>query len=106
VAQRAVSLAQQAADHAPKLVASMMDAKTMAAIGKPADALKMLQNLLGDAAKNGYQPHQFEIRLALGTIEIKSGQVSAGRARLDALQRDAHAKGFLRIARKAREAKT
>ena len=104
-AQHAVSLAQQAADHAPRLVASMMDAKTKAANGGHAEALKMLQTLLDDAAKNGYLPHQFEIRLALGNIEIKSGLVSAGRARLDALQRDARAKGFLRIAREAKEAK-
>jgi len=104
-AQHALSLAQQAADHAPKLVSSMMEAKTKAANGRQAEALKTLQSQLDDAIKNGYQPHAFEIRLALGTIEIKSGLVSAGRARLAALQKDAHAKGFVRIARKAKEAK-
>ncbi len=44
-------------------------------------------------------------RLALGEIEMKSAQTAAGRARLEALEKDATAKGFLLIARKAALAK-
>lgn len=41
------------------------------------------------------------MQLALGEIEMKSGKAAAGRARLEALEKDATAKGFLLIARKA-----
>jgi hypothetical protein len=34
-------------------------------------------------------------------MEVKSGRAAAGRARLQALEKDATAKGFLLIARKA-----
>jgi len=48
--------------------------------------------------------YQFEIRLALGEIEMKSGKTSAGVACLKSLERDASAKGFPLIARKAKAA--
>jgi hypothetical protein len=53
------------------------------------------------ATKHGFVPEQLEARLALGEIEMKSGASDAGRARLAALEKDAQAKGFLLIARKA-----
>ncbi len=40
-------------------------------------------------------------RLALGEREMKSGNAAEGKARLTALQKDAKAKGFNLVARKA-----
>ncbi len=105
-AQHAASLAQQATDRAPRLVTALVEARTQAANANPADASKALQNLLTETNKSGYLPFEFEIRLALGTIEMQSGRAAAGRAQLKALEKDAHAKGFLRMARKAKEART
>ena len=46
-------------------------------------------------------PHELDARLALGEIEMRSRQTAAGRARLEALEKDATGKGFLHIAQKA-----
>ena len=104
-AQHAVSLSQQAADRGPRFVTALIEAKTQAANGNRADAAKAMQNLLAEVTKSGYLPFEFEIRLALGAIEMQSGRAAAGRARLEALEKDARAKGFFRIARKAKEAR-
>jgi hypothetical protein len=45
--------------------------------------------------------HQFEARLAMGEIEMKSGTTNAGRARLKTLESDSRVRGFLLVARKA-----
>ncbi len=76
-------------------------ARVRAAIGSTADAARSLEATLAEASKYGYLDYQFEARLALGEIEVKSGKADAGRARLEALQKEAAAKGFGLIARKA-----
>lgn len=53
------------------------------------------------ADMKGFLDFEFEARLALGEIELASGQVAAGRARLETLEKEATAKGFLLIARQA-----
>ena len=45
---------------------------------------------------------QFEARLALGEIEMKSGDRAAGQARLEALEREVTARGYGLIASKAK----
>jgi serine/threonine protein kinase/tetratricopeptide (TPR) repeat protein len=60
-----------------------------------------LEALIRQADGFGAVATGFEARLALGEIEIKSGQVAAGRQRLEALGRDAAARGFSWIATKA-----
>ena len=44
---------------------------------------------------------EFAARLGLGEVEIASGRAAAGRARLETLQKDATAKGFLLVARQS-----
>jgi tetratricopeptide (TPR) repeat protein len=80
-------------------------AKVRAATGGVAEAAKILEATLAEAMKYGYFGCQLEARLGLGEIEIKSGQATAGRARLEALEEDAKARGFLLIARKAAKAR-
>jgi hypothetical protein len=58
----------------------------------------------GDASRHGYAGFEFESRLNLGELELRSGKANAGRARLQQLQTDARNKGFLLIARKANAA--
>jgi eukaryotic-like serine/threonine-protein kinase len=75
-----------------------------AASGRRADvneALKSLEAVLSQAKKTGFVASQFEARLAMGEIGMKSGSEGVSRAGLDALERDAKAKGFGLIARQA-----
>lgn len=60
-----------------------------------------LNRLIAEAASAGFVGEALEGRLALGEIEIASGNRGAGSSELEALQRDATAKGYLLIARKA-----
>jgi hypothetical protein len=82
------------------IVASRVEA----ALGKNASAANDLESVLAGASKHKYLGYQLEARLALGEIETGSGKIAAGNARLTALQKDAAAKGFLLIARKAARA--
>ena len=63
-----------------------------------------LEQALSSAQRTGLLDSEFEVRLALGKLEIKSGFLSLARRRLQTLERDARAKGFLLIARKVAEA--
>jgi serine/threonine-protein kinase len=83
---------------------AIADAQTRAAMGKAADAKQELESTLEQTRKYGFVPEQFEARLALGEIQMKSGESAAGRAILAALEKDAKAKGFLLIAHKAASA--
>ena len=81
------------------------DARIEAALGKSEEATNKLQFALSETANRELVELQFEARLALGEIETKSGQTTIGRAHLQAVERDAKAKGFLLIARKAAAAR-
>jgi hypothetical protein len=70
-----------------------------------ADASKSLETVRLDAAKYGFATVGLEARLAQGEIEMRAGSVTAGRARLSALEREARARGFGLIARKAAAAR-
>jgi DNA-binding winged helix-turn-helix (wHTH) protein/tetratricopeptide (TPR) repeat protein/TolB-like protein len=70
-----------------------------------ADASKSLESVRLEAAKYGFATLGLEARLALGEIEVHAGSVTAGRARLSALEREARARGFGLIARKAAAAR-
>jgi len=72
-----------------------------AALGRNTSAENELKLVLAGATRYKYLRYQLEARLALGEIETGSGKIAAGHARLTALQKDAAAKGFLLIARKA-----
>jgi serine/threonine protein kinase/tetratricopeptide (TPR) repeat protein len=70
--------------------------------GKPAEAHKILEPVRADAKRLDLLRYELETRLVLGEIDVKSGNGSVGRVQLAALERDATAKGFLLIARKAK----
>jgi hypothetical protein len=71
--------------------------------GKFAEAKSKLTSVLAQANKSGYLPYVFDVRLALAEIALKSGPAATAKAQLTSLQNDARAKGYLLIARKARE---
>jgi DNA-binding winged helix-turn-helix (wHTH) protein/tetratricopeptide (TPR) repeat protein/TolB-like protein len=65
------------------------------------EAKRSLIGILAEAKRTGLLEYQFEARLGLSEIEMKSGKTASGRAHLAVLQKDATSKGFLLIARKA-----
>lgn len=57
-------------------------------------ARTILREALAKATKSNYVGYQFECRLALEEIELKSGKPAASRGRLEQLQKEAKNKGF------------
>lgn len=102
-AEHASQLAAQGTDRPPKLLTAMVLARTQAANGQSAEAVRGLQTVVSEASKYGYLATEFEARLALGELELRQGRESA-RAQLNALAKQAKEKSFLRIARLAQAA--
>jgi serine/threonine-protein kinase len=91
-------------DRLLRLSGGIAAARVGAAAGTPAAftrARQDLDNVIQQADTIGAVPIAFDARLALGEIELKSGQVAPGRQRLEALARDASGRGFTWIATKA-----
>jgi eukaryotic-like serine/threonine-protein kinase len=78
--------------------------RVRSALGQSADAIRVLSEAIAEAKQKGYVTHEFQARLARGEIELASGNVSAGRAHLATLESDATGRGFLAIAKRARDA--
>ena len=68
-------------------------------------ARKELAAIIAKSRELGYQGIELDARLALAEIEMKTGQITAGRAYLTAIESDAKAKGYNLIARKAATAR-
>jgi tetratricopeptide (TPR) repeat protein len=95
------SLVGSSQNRGARLLMAVIASRVRAAAGGTAEAQRVLQETLAEATRSGFFTLQLEARLALGEIEIKSGKATAGRTHLAALEKDATAKGFLLIARKA-----
>jgi tetratricopeptide (TPR) repeat protein/tRNA A-37 threonylcarbamoyl transferase component Bud32 len=79
-------------------------ARVRQASGRPSDRLeaaKSLEAVLDEAKKTGFLGYELEAGLALGEIELQSGNIAQARRRLEALERQAAAQGFGLIVRKA-----
>jgi len=98
---RAVELAGKVEVHALELEVDIVSARIRAAMGNFAEAKKSLRASIVGAKRHGILRRQLEARLALGEIDMKSGHSVAGRAQLQALERDATAHGFALVARAA-----
>jgi serine/threonine protein kinase/Tfp pilus assembly protein PilF len=101
---QARALWEKSRDFNQHFAVGIVRARILAQSHDPAEAEKQLNLLLDESTRDGFVSYQFEIRLALGEIEMKSGQTASGAAQLKSLEKDATAKGFLLIARKAKAA--
>jgi hypothetical protein len=63
-----------------------------------------LEKTIARTRKLGYFGIELDARLTLGEIEMKSGAVSRGRGRLEAVKKDASERGFMVLAGKAASA--
>jgi len=89
----------------PRLEFAIVSAMAQDAAGKPSLARESLRRTIAEATKAGFVLYELEAQFALANVGIKSGQVAAARADLEKLERDAKARGFDLIARKAAAAK-
>jgi hypothetical protein len=79
--------------------------RLQAAMGRTAEAVRILQGALNEAAHAGYLLQEFDARQRLAAIEWAIGDPT-GRERLEALEREAMARGLGLIARRAAQART
>jgi tetratricopeptide (TPR) repeat protein len=100
-AEDALTFSKQTANRPVHFDARMARAKTMAAAGQSAPALAELNAVLDEATKHGYLGYVFQTRLAIANVELSGGQTAAGRNHLELLEKEAQAKGFRLVARKA-----
>lgn len=97
--QSAKAMAAGSQNETSKSAVGIADAILEAASGRPSVGEKKLEAVVAQETKSGNLAGQFEAQLALGELELKTGSEQAGRARLQALKKEAEAKGFARIAR-------
>jgi tetratricopeptide (TPR) repeat protein len=86
---------------ATRLVYDITAARLRAAEGAADDAITTLRAVVNAAASSGYVQTALEARLYLAQAERLANQPQAAEAGLERLQRDAAAKGYRLIARKA-----
>jgi hypothetical protein len=84
-----------------QLALSIAKARAQAASHEAGAAKTILKQALASATKSGYLGDQFECRLLLEEIELKSGKSEASRLPLQQLQKESRDKGFVLIANKA-----
>jgi eukaryotic-like serine/threonine-protein kinase len=100
-ADKAVALAKQSDDGGLRTDATIAAARVDARDKKAGDAIKALQTVETDARAAGLVLTEFEARLALGEARISAGQTKEGVASLQALAKEAKARGYELIAAKA-----
>jgi tetratricopeptide (TPR) repeat protein len=102
--QQAVSLSAKSQGREIHLEVRIAAARVHAASLIPADvarATRDLNDALREARQFGFMRYRFDATLALGEIELKSGNAARGRERLAALAKEAETSGFGLISRKA-----
>jgi DNA-binding winged helix-turn-helix (wHTH) protein/tetratricopeptide (TPR) repeat protein/TolB-like protein len=106
--ERAKALLGKGLNRQVALAVAIAAARVDAASGGPANtnrAAKSLQSALAEATVAGFVNYQLEARLALGEIKMRSGGSAQTRTTLEILEKDAAARGFSLIARKAAAAR-
>ncbi|HEY6253615.1 MAG TPA: hypothetical protein VI685_26965 [Candidatus Angelobacter sp.] len=83
-----------------RFIFTVANARVQAATGKLAEGRKTLNGVIAETSKQGYLQYQLEARLALCQLDAKTDPAAA-RLHGQALAKDASAKGFALIARKA-----
>jgi len=100
----ALEFAERSRDFDIFLMSRLMAARVDATAGSPAQrnkAAKQLKALAQQAKAAQFVYAALEARLALGEMELKSGNPAAGRKHLQVLQEDASSQGFLLMVQKA-----
>jgi ATP/maltotriose-dependent transcriptional regulator MalT len=102
--ERALMLSRKYHDREAELSIALTAARVRAAAGTPADratASTRLEQVLNEASKTGFVNYALEARLALGELELTSGNHTNGRSHLQTVFKDASDKGFGLVAQQA-----
>jgi len=102
--ERASSLSRDSQNRLVRMPVAIASARVHGTGAGTQAAAQSLKASLDEAVAKGLFGLQLEARLALGEVEMSGRDPAAGRSRLAALEKDADAKGFALIARKARAA--
>jgi eukaryotic-like serine/threonine-protein kinase len=99
----AASILQKSHNRGVELFVAIVSARVRAVSAAPPQnhAIEDLQQIVLEAGKSRFVNRQFEAQLALGELKLKFGNNVDARANLQALEKDASAKGFQLIAAKA-----
>jgi serine/threonine protein kinase len=103
--ERALAAVERIADRYTRLAVGVAAARVASLAAPEAEAARArreLEALLGSAQKAGFVGLQLEARLALFAAEAAAGKPESG-ARLEALHKEAQARGYHWIARRLRE---
>jgi eukaryotic-like serine/threonine-protein kinase len=99
-----VTVARASHNSQLELGGSITQAVAQSASGKPPDvgeAWTRLNTLVSEASTAGFSELKLEADLALGELELRTGKVSAGRARLEALRKESSEDGVIFVSLKA-----
>jgi DNA-binding winged helix-turn-helix (wHTH) protein/tetratricopeptide (TPR) repeat protein/TolB-like protein len=104
IVEQVIGFAKDSHNQELELTATIVAARVQAASGKAQDVKESricLGRVVKDASAAAFEDVVFEASLALGEVELNSGNVAAGRTRLEALEKDSANAGVLLIARRA-----
>lgn len=101
VAQQAHSISETSEDRELQILVVTAIAPAGVASGELRSSLGHLRWAVGEANRLGYVAAGLEARLLLGALQMRTGDPIAGRTALDELRRDAEARGFKEIAKRA-----
>jgi tetratricopeptide (TPR) repeat protein len=102
--QKAEDLSAKSADKDLRLGIAITRGRILTASTDFSGARNKLGGALAAATKAGLVLEEFDARLAIGELKMKSEPIAPSRTYLASLEKDATAKGFLLIARKAKAA--
>jgi eukaryotic-like serine/threonine-protein kinase len=106
--EKAVAAAGESHYRELEMLSSMAAARVGAASGDAGDkakATERLNSLIAEATSAGFVSEAMEGRLALGEIEVASGNTALGVAELQTLEKDAATRGYRLIEQKAAAAR-
>jgi len=87
------------------LAVNLLTAQVDFGLGRTAETDDLLRKSIEESKASGFADLEFEFRLLLGEIEMKTGNRDAARGTLTSLEKEATARGFLLIAHKAAAAR-
>lgn len=101
---RSLALGSKYHDRGVELLVAIAAASTRASLGsqmEKARAVERLQQTISESTRLGFLNYTFEGRLALGELEIASGNRAVATTQLKVLQKDAAERGWNRVANAA-----
>jgi serine/threonine protein kinase/tetratricopeptide (TPR) repeat protein len=84
-----------------RLATNLQIARARSALGNKAGALELLEQVISESKKLGYEALWLEAGLARCEIDLQSGHPSTERAKLEQIAEQAKAKGLILIAKRA-----